>query len=163
MAFKNGYRTNKLPEYGTGGDRLFHNQLNETELALLANYKPSLIYGRSKPEPPDNFVPAIVAYDKKVLRFYGYFKQTVYESPKEFYRVRPVTILYYLEDDSMQVYEDAVENSGIPQGKLIRRHKFPKNDQGQTFSWKDLNLKQNLSVYGHTFRICDCDEFTRVS
>ena len=51
----------------------------------------------------------------KVLRFFGYFKQTVYESPNEFFRVRPVTILYYLEDDSMQIFEDLVENSGIPQ------------------------------------------------
>lgn len=53
-----------------------------------------------------------------MLRFFGYFKQTVYESPNEFYRVRPVTILYYLEDDSMQVFEDPVENSGIPQVSL---------------------------------------------
>ena len=29
--------------------------------------------------------------------------------------MRPVTILYYLEDDSMQIFEDPVENSGIPQ------------------------------------------------
>lgn len=56
----------------------------------------------------------------KVLRFYGFFKQTVYESPKEFYRVRPVTILYYLEDDSMQVFEDPVENSGIPQVIFVK-------------------------------------------
>ncbi len=40
--------------------------MTETEIALLQNYKPSLIYGRSKPEAPDNFVPATVAYDKKV-------------------------------------------------------------------------------------------------
>ncbi|CAF0712493.1 unnamed protein product [Brachionus calyciflorus] len=160
LGYKNGHRIPKHPEFGPGGDRLNFNQLSETELALLENYKPSLIYGRAKPEAPDNFVPATVAYDKKVLRFFGYFKQTVHESPSEFFRVRPVTILYYLEDDSMQVFEDPVENSGIPQGKLIRRHKFPKNDQGQTFSWKDLNLGQNLSIYGHTFRICDCDEFT---
>ncbi len=52
-----------------------------------------------------------------MLRFYGYFKQSVYESPDEFYRVRPVTIYYYLEDDSMQIYEQVVENSGIPQVK----------------------------------------------
>ena len=104
-----------MPQFGPGGDRLNYNQLNENEIALLENYKPSLIYGRSKPEAPDNFVPATVAFDKKVLRFYGYFKQTVYESPNEFFRVRPVTIVYFLEDDSMQIYENPVENSGIPQ------------------------------------------------
>ena len=121
MGFKNGYRTNKQPQFGPGGDRLDYNQLNENEIALLENYKPSLIYGRSKPEAPDNIVPATVAFDKKVLRFYGYFKQTVYESPNEFFRVRPVTIVYFLEDDSMQIYENPVENSGIPQVKHIRK------------------------------------------
>ncbi len=160
LTYKNGYRGQKQPEFGNGGERLDYNQLNENELAMLQNYTPALIYGRAKPEAPDNFVPATVAYDKKVLRFYGYFKQTVYESPDEFYRVRPVTVFYYLEDDSMQIYEALVENSGIPQGKLIRRHRFPKNDQGETYSWKELNLGQNLSIYGHTFRLCDCDEFT---
>jgi hypothetical protein len=111
-----------MPQFGPGGDRLNYNQLNENEIALLENYKPSLIYGRSKPEAPDNFVPATVAFDKKVLRFYGYFKQTVYESPNEFFRVRPVTIVYFLEDDSMQIYENPVENSGIPQ--VIFRSSF---------------------------------------
>lgn len=160
LGFKNGHRQQKLPEFASGGERLNYNQLNENELAMLQNYQPALTYGRTKPEAPDNFVPATVAFDKKVLRFYGYFKQTVYESPDEFFRVRPVTILYYLEDDSMQVFEALVENSGIPQGKLIRRHRFPKNDQGETFTWKELNLGQNLAIYGHTFRICDCDDFT---
>ena len=65
MGFKNGHRLPKHPEFGPG-DRLNFNQLNETELALLENYKPSIIYGRAKPEAPDNFVPATVAYDKKV-------------------------------------------------------------------------------------------------
>ena len=43
MGFKNGYRTNKQPQFGPGGDRLDYNQLNENEIALLENYKPSLI------------------------------------------------------------------------------------------------------------------------
>ena len=38
------------------------------------------------------FVPAHVAYDKKVLAFDAYFKQTVPESPLEFYRVRYVKV-----------------------------------------------------------------------
>ena len=55
-----------MPEFASGGERLNYNQLNENELALLQNYKPSIIYGRAKPEAPDNFVPATVVYDKKV-------------------------------------------------------------------------------------------------
>jgi hypothetical protein len=72
LGFKNGHRLSKNPQFGPGGDRLNYNQLTETEIALLQNYKPSLIYGRSKPEAPDNFVPATVAYDKKVNIFFIY-------------------------------------------------------------------------------------------
>jgi len=53
----------------------------------------------------------------QVLKFLAYFKQTVHESPDEHYRVRPVSIYYYLEDDSIAVVEPHVENSGMPQGR----------------------------------------------
>lgn len=52
----------------------------------------------------------------QVLKFNAYFKQTVHESPDEYFRVRPVEIFYYLEDDSISVVEPHVENSGMPQG-----------------------------------------------
>lgn len=51
-----------------------------------------------------------------MLRFNAYFKQTVHESKDEYFRVRPVDIFYYLEDDSIAVIEPHVENSGMPQG-----------------------------------------------
>lgn len=46
----------------------------------------------------------------QVLRFDAYFKQTVHESPSEYYRIRDVKIYYYLEDDSISVVELAIEN-----------------------------------------------------
>ena len=66
----------------------------------------------------DNNVFSFIFYTQ-VLRFYGFFKQTVNESPAEYYRVRPVHIFYYLEDDSISVVEPHVENSGMPQGLYI--------------------------------------------
>ena len=98
-----------------------------------------------------------------MLRFYAYFKQTVHESPQEFYRVRPVVIFYYLEDDSISVVEPVRENSGMPQGKLIKRQRLPKNDVGDIWHWKDLNNKVNVTFYGKVFYITDCDKFTSVS
>ncbi|CAF4069854.1 unnamed protein product, partial [Adineta steineri] len=158
---KNGHRVTKWPQVGLGGTRINYNQISEDELELLRNYKPELVYGKNVVGVPDKFVPATLAFDKKVLRFFGYFKQTVPESPNEYYRVRPVKIFYYLEDDSLEIIEEVQENSGIPQGKLIRRHRFPKNDQGETYNFRDINLGQNLAVYGKVFRVCDCDAFTR--
>lgn len=51
----------------------------------------------------------------QVLRFYGYFKESVVESNIENHRIRKVILYYYLEDDSMHVAEPRQDNSGIPQ------------------------------------------------
>ncbi|XP_064652605.1 EF-hand domain-containing protein 1-like [Lineus longissimus] len=160
LGYKNGYSIPTRPEKGIGGVPIPYNQLSEKDLDDLANFRPTLTYGQAKQAPPEDFVPAHVAWDKKVLKFNAYFKQTVHESPKEHYRVRPVNIYYYLEDDSISVVEPVVENSGMPQGKLIKRQRLPKNDEGDHWVWKDLNLGVNVVFYGKVFRITDCDKFT---
>lgn len=62
-----------------------------------------------------------LSFQLQVLRFFAYFKQTVHESPAEYFRVRPVDIYYYLEDDSISVVEPHVENSGMPQGMIVNK------------------------------------------
>ena len=52
--------------------------------------------------------------------------------------------------------------SGIPQGKLIKRQQLPKDDLGNCWHWKDLNLAINVTFYGKVFHIYDCDEWTQV-
>lgn len=98
----------------------------------------------------------------QVLKFDGYFQEDVPISTEEHFRIRQVGIYYYLEDDSMSVMEPIVENSGIPQGKFIKRQRLPKNDHGDHYHWKDLNRGINITIYGKTFRIVDCDAFTQV-
>jgi hypothetical protein len=98
----------------------------------------------------------------KVLKFDAYFREDVPISTEEHYRIRQVNIYYYLEDDSMSIIEPIVENSGMPQGKLIKRQRLAKNDVGDHYHWKDLNRGINITIYGRTFRIVDCDRFTQV-
>ena len=57
----------------------------------------------------------------------------MHESPAEYFRVRPVDIYYYLEDDSISVVEPHVENSGMPQGK-----DFKPNCEKQSQHLQDL-------------------------
>ncbi|XP_072175362.1 EF-hand domain-containing protein 1-like [Diadema setosum] len=160
LGYKNGYALPARPEVGIGGEPLEVNQLSLSELDELNNKRPTLTYGQAKQAPPEDFIPAHVAFDKKVLKFNAFFKQTVHESPSEYFRVRPVIIYYYLEDDSISVIEPHVENSGMPQGKLIKRMRLPKNDQGDHWHWKDLNLDIDVTFYGKVFHITDCDEWT---
>jgi len=109
--------------------------------------------------------PAWVAFDRKVLRFNCYFKESVHESRLENYRIRNCVLYYYLEDDTMHISEPKVENSGIPQGErkgtvFLKRHRVPKPD-GSTFTPADLNVGVELDLYGRVFLVTDADPFTR--
>jgi len=57
--------------------------------------------------------------DRHVLCYSGFFKESVVESKTESYRIRKVTIYYYLEDNSVQIIEPKMMNSGIPQGAFL--------------------------------------------
>ncbi|KAI8809407.1 hypothetical protein BJ742DRAFT_747723 [Cladochytrium replicatum] len=98
-----------------------------------------------------------------VLRFYAYFQEAVHEKREEQYRVRKVNIYFYLEDDTIHVSEPKTQNSGIPQGTLIRRHRIPKADsvKGQHYIVTDLNVEKEVTFYSRTFKIIGCDGFTR--
>lgn len=47
------------------------------------------------------------------------------EDPNENFRARKCIINYFLEDDTIHIYEPKIENSGIPQGTFLKRHKLP--------------------------------------
>ncbi|KAJ3323163.1 EF-hand domain-containing member C2 [Boothiomyces sp. JEL0866] len=108
-------------------------------------------------------VPAWVAFDRKVLRFYGYFQEGVHERREEKYRIRRVNVYFYLEDDSVHVSEPKTPNSGIPQGTLIRRHRIPKADSlnGQHYIVSDFNVGNQITLYSRTIKLVGCDQFTR--
>ncbi|XP_042309480.1 EF-hand domain-containing protein 1 isoform X1 [Sceloporus undulatus] len=161
LDYRNGFAFKQIPTVGIGGTRLYVNQLSQAELDELSNKRPTLTYGQPMQAPPSDFIPAHVAFDKKVLKFDGYFQEDVPISTEEHFRIRKVGIYYYLEDDSMSVMEPIVENSGIPQGKFIKRQRLPKNDHGDNYHWKDLNRGIDITIYGRTFRIVDCDAFTQ--
>lgn len=108
--------------------------------------------------------PQWLSLDRKVLRFFCYFRESVHESRIEQQRVRKCVIYFYLEDDTIQVSEPKQDNSGIPQGGLIKRHRIPKEGQakGSYYGIDDLNIGNEVLLYGKKFRIVDCDSFTRV-
>uniref|UniRef100_A0A8C1KRQ7 EF-hand domain (C-terminal) containing 2 n=1 Tax=Cyprinus carpio TaxID=7962 RepID=A0A8C1KRQ7_CYPCA len=74
-------------------------------------------------------------------------------------------IYFYLEDDTIQVEEPELKNSGIPQDKLSKsnRHRIslpaPKDDC--FYNVHHFNINQEIAFYSRTFMITDCDPFTR--
>lgn len=144
-------------------------------------YDPTLTYGRTRSVALPQFIPHYALYDQKCLTFKAFFKQSVFESPQEFYRVRQVNIIYFLEDDSITVMEPKVivsaglaqafhslifklifQNSGLDQGRLVRRGKIPKTSFGDYWHWKDLAVGRDICIYGVVYHLVDCDVFTRV-
>lgn len=71
------------------------------------------------PEGVGTGQPTWVAFDRQVLQFNAYFQEAVEEKREEQYRIRYCRIFFYLEDDSIQVNERCMDNSGIPQGQSV--------------------------------------------
>lgn len=106
--------------------------------------------------------PSWISNDKKVLCFYGYFKEALHEVARISYQVRKVKILFYLEDGAMQVSEPRTLNSGIPQGCLVTRQRIPKHNSTYGFvDILDINVGQTLTLFDRVYFLTGCDKFTR--
>lgn len=99
-----------------------------------------MTYGRVKEYAYRQFIPHYALFAQKCLCFKAFFRQGVFNSPDEHFRIRHVNIIYHLEDDTVCVIEPAIDNVGFQQGKLVRRDKIIKNINGDTFHWKDFNV-----------------------
>jgi len=139
----------KDPAFRLNTDRpaLTHDERRELANSARNTYRPKI-------------EPAWLKHDRQVLRFHAYFQEPVHENPIENFRVRRCTILFYLEDGTMQIVEKKVENAGIPQGAFVKRHRIPRPEGGGFYSPGDLKMGTSVTVYARTFRICSCDEFT---
>lgn len=139
--------------------------MSTMDLSLTAQKLATLQFGNTTTlsNDSDDDQSKTLTLDRKVLRFYGYFKESVVESNWENMRVRKVVVYYYLEDDTMHVSEPRVDNSGIPQGVLIKRQRIPKPGYGNNefFTLYDLNVGEEVTLYGKTIRLVDCDLFTK--
>eukprot|EP00443_Scrippsiella_acuminata_P044140 CAMPEP_0115201348 /NCGR_PEP_ID=MMETSP0270-20121206/17578_1 /TAXON_ID=71861 /ORGANISM="Scrippsiella trochoidea, Strain CCMP3099" /LENGTH=608 /DNA_ID=CAMNT_0002614755 /DNA_START=120 /DNA_END=1946 /DNA_ORIENTATION=- len=105
--------------------------------------------------------PAWLKHDKQVLRFYGFFQETVTERVDENSRYRHVKFMFYMEDGTLQMSEPKVENSGIPQGAFLKRHRVPRADGVGFIGPDDFRCGGQITVYGRTYHIAGCDRFTR--
>lgn len=108
------------------------------------------------------FEPTFVKLDKQVLRFYGYFKESVVESRLENFRIRKIIVYYFLEDRSIMITEPKMVNSGTPQGAFLNRQLVIKQDgSGMPFEPLDFRVGLDIGICGRAIRVYDCDEYTR--
>uniref|UniRef100_A0A8I3PVN9 EF-hand domain-containing family member C2 n=2 Tax=Canis lupus familiaris TaxID=9615 RepID=A0A8I3PVN9_CANLF len=101
--------------------------------------------------------------DDWVLSFDAYLEDEVPDKSQGNYRIRRYKIYFYLEDDTIQVNEPELKNSGMPQGTSIRRQRIslPPPDEDQFYTVHHFNINIDIIFYGRTFKIYDCDTFTK--
>ena len=108
----------------------------------------------------NEYEPDYVKLDKKVLRYFGYFKESIVEKELESGRIRLLVLYYYLTDDTISIVDTRQENSGIPQGGFLIRGKVYKED-GSLLTFRDFQIGEDLLIYSKYVRIYDADKFTR--
>lgn len=105
--------------------------------------------------------PPWLKHDKQVLRFYAFFQEHVTESNLENSRYRHCVIMYFMEDGTLMITEPKIENSGIPQGAFLKRHRVPTADGMDILGPNDFRCGEDITIYARTYHIVGCDRFTR--
>lgn len=134
--------------------------------SLVSQRKDRLSKSRSLPYCTVDRAPLFVKEGTRVCRFVAYFIEPPTEVTEM--RVRKVEIKFFLEDNSIEILEPRVENSGQVQGKFLKRHPIVKpvvritNDsQTELYTLKDFYAGAELDIYHRVYVITDCDASTR--
>ena len=105
-------------------------------------------------------VPDWIAKDRQVLRFYGYFEEKVQEKGISVLRIRRVTLMLYLVDSSVYIYEPKILNSGLEQGTFMRRSRVLKKN-GDKYEPLDFQVGGIVKFSGRDFHLVSADKSTR--
>eukprot|EP00927_Polykrikos_kofoidii_P056561 TRINITY_DN50662_c0_g1_i1.p1 TRINITY_DN50662_c0_g1~~TRINITY_DN50662_c0_g1_i1.p1 ORF type:complete len:623 (-),score=80.64 TRINITY_DN50662_c0_g1_i1:117-1985(-) len=173
----NHAKVNTLQFHNSGAPIDLHVGVKPTKEAFdIANYlkdTPAWRIAGAEPraQPPEDVQPknmrwprvspAWLKHDKQVLRFYAYFQEHVVERWDENSRYRQVVIMYNMEDGTISMSEPKIENSGIPQGRFLKRHQVPREDGTGFVGPTDFSVGEQITFYGRTYHITGCDRFTR--
>lgn len=111
--------------------------------------------------------PFVVNQTERVCRFLAYFSEAIPENLIETMRSRKVEIKFYTEDDTIEIIEPKERNSGLVQGKVLKRHQIakPRNPEdtldGSIFLLEDFQSGAVVEMYNRQYTVIDCDLATR--
>jgi hypothetical protein len=73
---------------------------------------------------------------------------------------RRFVLSYFMMDDTVQVYEPPVRNSGIAGGKFLERQKVYKPGSEEVYTYMDLYVGAQLEIFNRSFELHEADEYT---
>jgi hypothetical protein len=127
--------------------------------SLVSQQQDRLRKSRSLPYTNTNNLPSFISNEGRVCRFIAYFTEVPREGVEN--RSRMVVIKLYLEDNSIEMQEPRVENSGTTQGKFLKRHQIYKPNSQDVYSIQDFTAGAEVEIYNRIYTICDCDNGTK--
>ncbi len=116
--------------------------------------------------------PAWLSDESQVLHFVAYLLDQPFEdggrvispSLSACSQIRVFMITYYLDDSTLSMDEKRQANSGMLQGKFLRRMKVQKphaNEGEGYYRPEDINIGGDICILGRTFRVIDANKQTR--
>lgn len=115
-----------------------------------------------EPKPPHRDFVKFFKYDGYVLRFGARLISKIQENNE-----RAFIILYYLDDDTISVYEVGLRNSGFLGGEFFKRSKIYLPGQEwlsakrpKTYTAEDFFLGTKVNLRDHIFVVISADKFT---
>ena len=92
-----------------------------------------------------------------MLRYTARFNTRVPEDVE-----RRFIISFFLADDSISIFEPAMKNSGIIEGKFLERGRYKNIDRDNAFvSPTDMAIGGHVKINGYSFHIESCDDFSK--
>lgn len=101
--------------------------------------------------------PAWVAYDGQSLSYGAYFTEKALDGRD---RHRQCVIRFHLEDGTVDVHENKTDNSGIVQGRILKRHAAV-GASGTPLAIADFQIGRPVTIYGRVYNVVCADAFTR--
>lgn len=132
--------------------------------SIVSQRKDRMNKSRTLPYSSTDSLPPFVTNTSKVCCYVAYFSEPATDVTEE--RSRKVNIKLYLEDNSLEIMEPKVENSGTIQGKFLKRHQVYKpvqrlsDKQKMLYTIEDMKAGARLDIYNRIYTIVDCDRAT---
>jgi EF-hand domain-containing protein 1 len=115
---------------------------------------------RALPYSDVNKAPAFVTNKDQLCNFTAYFTENVPENLEESRRIRVVDITLYVTDNSIEIREPFQPNSGLVQGKFLRRHLVKKPDGTGHYTVADFHAGAVLTMYNRDYTVIKCNSWT---
>lgn len=106
-------------------------------------------------------LPASISKGGKVCHFVAVFSEATKDSSISSSQSRKVIVKVFLEDNSIEIREPKVENSGTMHGKFLKRHQIVKPSCNSIYTIEDMQAGAKLEIYNRTYIILDADLYTR--